>query len=413
MSSRSRSIALFALTFIVLTLFAGPSASADTTLPTSYSAKATAVALELNVFGHGITLGFSHAENASEPNALARGIGALVPDLGNQQDQTASANNDTPTADEPLACGPITLPQDFPVVDLASACSSASAVISDTFPSSEGNAAVANIDVNAGTVLTQLGPQVNGAIGQLLDGLKPVFDAVDNQGINANTLLSDIIGAITDDGDLVRIALGPSKSTSGADAASETATASAQGAVIEVLPRTALHLQPVITINVGAATNTITIDRNTAQATVNYLPSLITVTLADDIATALNLTEDQKSVSVVPGVNQCFLPAPLTSCISIAAGTQGVTDDGITHAEASGVSLQLLTGVQDGVTLNLAGTSVQGVGAIETTREAPPEGPSLARTGGTDESLFAATLFTVAMVGFTLTKLARRRIFTP
>jgi len=414
MSPRSRSIASFALTFVVLTLFAAPSASADTTLPSTYSAKANAVALQLNVFGQGITLGFTHAENASDPSALARGLGALVPGLGNQQDITAAANNDTPSADNPLSCGPITLPNDFPVVSLASACSSATAVVSDTFPSSEGNAAVANVDVNAADVLTQLGGQVNPAIGDALSALQPLFYQLNDQGIDAQTLLSNIISAITEDGDLVRIALGPSKSTSSADAATETATGTAQGAVIEVLPRDSLNLQPVLTIEVGAATNTITIDRNTAQATVNYLPSLVKITIADDIATALSLTDEQKTVSVSPGASQTkLLPAPLTSCIGVASGTQGVTDDGVTHAEASGVSLQLLQGVQNGITLNLAGTSVQGVGALETTREAPPEAPGLARTGGTDNSMFAATLFGVGMVGFTLTKLSRRRIFHP
>ncbi len=412
MSPRSRSIGLFALTFLLLTLFAAPAASADTTSPGTYSAKANAVALELNVFGHDITLGFTHADNASDPTANAQSVGALIPGIGNQSATTATATNDAPSSDQPLACGPITLPNDFPVVSLATACASATAAIANTFPSSTANASVANLDVDANQVLGQVSSQLNGPIGQLLNGLQPVFSALQQQGIDGQTLLNQIISAITG-GDLIRVTLGPSQSTSSATDTLETATASAQGAVIDVLPRDELQLDPVIKIEVGAATNTISIDRNTAKATVNYAPSLVKVTLAQDIATALNLTDEQRVVQVVPGVNQCFLPAPLTSCISIAAGTQSTDADGVTHASASGVSVQLLTGVQGGVTLNLAATNVQGVGALETSRDAPPETPALARTGGSDNSMLAATLFAVAMVGFTLSKLARRRIFQP
>jgi hypothetical protein len=397
-------------------LFGAPAAGADTTLPGSYHAKATSVALQLSIFGQGISLGFAHAENASDPIAVARGIGALIPNLGNQQDQTATVNADGTTDTKPEACGPISLPANFPVVALATACSSATALVANGFPSSEGNAAVATIDVNGSDVLTALGGQLNPVIGQLLDGLKPIFGAVDQTGIDSESLLSDILAAITQDGDLVRIALGPSKSTSSADAAIETATASAQGAVIEVLPRDLLELDPVITIEVGSAANTINVDRNAGTATVDYAPSLVKVTLAKDIATALNLTDEQRVVSVGPGPDPlCLLPAPLTSCISVASGSQGVTPEGITHAEASGVSLQLLTGVQNGITLNLAGTAVEGVGALDTTRDAPPPPPdvSLPRTGGTTDTLLAGSLFALAVGGLTILKISRRRIFVP
>src|SRR4051812_29416931 len=119
MSPRSRLVGLFTVTLFVVTLFAAPAASADTTSPGSYHAKASSVALELNIFGQGITLGLAHAENASDPNAVARGIGALLPNIGNQQDQTATASADGASDDKPELCGQIALPDDFPVVDLA------------------------------------------------------------------------------------------------------------------------------------------------------------------------------------------------------------------------------------------------------------------------------------------------------
>jgi hypothetical protein len=305
------------------------------------------------------------------------------------------------------------LPADFPVVDLATACSAATAAVTDGFPASVGDASVASIDVNGNAVLGQVTSPLNQPIGDLLTGLQPVFDAVkDGSGVDTQTLLNEIIAAITQDGDLIRITLGPSKSTSDASALTETGTASAQGAIIEVLPRDALTLAPVLTIEVGAASNTITVDRTNGTATVDYLPSLVRITIAPDIAAALGLPDGGNVVDVpVSVVPTCFLPAPLESCITVAGGTTSTDDQGVTHAQAAGVSLHLLTGVQDGIWLDLAKTAVEGVGALETSREAPLPPPSdLARTGGTVDTLLAGSLFAVAVGGMVLVRRSRRRL---
>ncbi|MEY2420405.1 MAG: hypothetical protein QOI95_472 [Acidimicrobiaceae bacterium] len=406
---RSRNTAIVGIFAAGLLLTGASAADADTTAPGSYHAKADATALELKVFGQGITLGVTHAENASDPHSASSGLGALVPGIDDNQVATsAAANSETPSDDHPEACGPISLPPDVPVVDLVTACSAASALVANGFPGSVGDATVSKIDVNGNAVLGQVAGPLNQPIGDLLTGLQPVLDAVnDASGVDAESLLNEIISAITEDGDLVRITLGPSRSTSGADALTETATASAQGAVIEVLPRDLLELDPVLTIEVGAASNTITIDRSTGLATVDYSPSIVTATLASDIATALGLSDAQRTVSVAPGQSQCLgLPAPLDSCITVAGGTKSTDDQGVTHANAAGVSLHLLTGVQDGIRLDLAATSVEGVGALETSREAPP--PDLARTGGSVDTMLGGSLFAAAIGGMVLVRRSRR-----
>jgi hypothetical protein len=408
---RSRNTAIVAILAVALLVTGASAAGADTTSPGSYHAKADATALELQVFGQGITLGVTHAENDSDPKSAASGLGALVPAIGNQVERAATASADAPSDDQPQTCGPITLPAAFPLVDLATACSAASALVADGFPGSVGDASVATIDVNGNAVLGQVAGPLNQPIGDLLNGLEPVFDAVNEAtGVDAQSLLNEIIAAITQDGDLIRITLGPSRSTSGADALTESATASAQGAVIEVLPRDLLELDPVLTIEVGASSNTITIDRNTGKATVDFLPSLVRLTIASDIATALELVDGANVIDVpVSVVPMCFLPAPLESCIKLAGGTTSTDDQGITHAQASGVSLHLLTGVQDGIRLDLAKTSVQGVGALDASREAPSDGPPLARTGGTFDTLLGGGLFAVAVGGMMLVRGSRRR----
>jgi hypothetical protein len=141
------------------------------------------------------------------------------------------------------------------------------------------------------------------------------------------------------------------------------------------------------------------------------------VTLADDIAAALP-SAVPNPITVTPGQSFCLgLPAPLDSCITVASGSQGMNADGLAFAEASAVSLHLLTGVQDGVRLDLAATRVEGLGTLDTSRAAPPaippeaavDRPALARTGGTVDTLLAGTLFAAAIGGMTIARGARRR----
>src|SRR5437868_4577738 len=217
--ARSRAAAAVVM-FLAALLLVAPAASADTTTPTTYHAKADSTALQLLVFGQGLTLGVTHAENASDPASAALGLGALVPVIGNQVAQTAAATTDAPSEDHPQACGPVTLPADFPVLSLSTACSAAKAIIDGGFPNSVGDASVASIDVNANAVLGQVTGPLNQPIGDLLTGLQPVLDAVNQQsGVDAQSLLNQVIAAINEDGDLIKISLGPSQSTSGADAA--------------------------------------------------------------------------------------------------------------------------------------------------------------------------------------------------
>jgi hypothetical protein len=212
----------------------------------------------------------------------------------------------------------------------------------------------------------------------------------------------------------VKISLGPSSTDTTATDATETATAAAQGAVIKVLPRDSLGLDPVVTINVGAATNTLTIDRHAGTAAVHYDPAIVRVTLAPDIAATLP-NSVPNPIEVVPGQSMCLgLPAPLDSCITVAGGTSGA-ENGVTHAEATAVSLHLLTGVQDGIRLDLAKTSVQGVGVLDVARDAPPaapapvDSPPLARTGGSVPLGLGAGLMVLGVVGVMVSRPARRR----
>src|SRR5581483_12082982 len=128
------------------------------------------------------------------------------------------------------------------------------------------------------------------------------------------------------------------------------------------------------------------LDRTTGEATVAFEPSLVKVTLADDIAAVLP-PGVPNPLTVTPGQTVCLpLPDPLQSCITVGNGSQSKLADGTTHAEAAAVSLQLLTGLPGGgVQASLARTVVEGlVVAQEGTRaETATPDKVAANTGGT------------------------------
>src|ERR1700704_1812944 len=99
--TRSRNAAVVGIFAVALLVTGASAASADTSSPGSYHAKADATALDLHVFGQGTLAGATHAENASDPSAAASGFGALVPAIGNQVAQTAAATSAAPSDDHP------------------------------------------------------------------------------------------------------------------------------------------------------------------------------------------------------------------------------------------------------------------------------------------------------------------------
>jgi hypothetical protein len=411
---RSRAAAIVAILAAALLITGVSSASADSTLST-YHASADAAALNLQVFGQGLTLGVAHADVADTPKATGRGVGLVLPGdtFVTEEKKEVTGADGSQATDTPPVCGPITLPPEFPILDLSSACAQASAAVAGGLPNASAEGFVTEIAVNA-QELSPATDAVKAAVGQAIAGLKPVFDALPDQ-FDTSTAIEDIIAAITDGGDLLRVTLGSAQSSAGSTGDTVSATASSRAVFIELLPRDGMFgvdenpLLPVVTIEIGASSNTVDVNRTTGEATVHFLPALVRVTIAPDIAAALGLPDGANVVDVpVNVVPTCFLPAPLESCITVAGGSQGKTEEGGTHAEAAGVSVHLLTGVQDGIRLDLANTAVEGFAKTETSRDSPPD-VALARTGGTANTVLGGGLFAVAVGGMMLVRGSRRR----
>ena len=399
-----RTFVAASLTALAAAVAALPSPPAGAQEPVPYRSLADGTALELSLFGQGLTIGLSQAAVDGAPTGTSHAAGALLPGVafGEEQADLANPGDGQPT------CSDVTLPAEVPVLDLSVACGNATAAEGPTSTSSAG---VATISVSATELLndTPLSAiPVQGTVDQLLEGLAPVFDGVSQLGLDAGSLVSQLLNGITQGGDVVVVELGPSNATAGATDPSTTASADARGAVIRVIDRTLLQLPPVLTIEVGVAAATATADRATGTATAEITPALVRVTVAPDIATVLGLP--QNVIEVAPGVDQCIpLPAPLESCITAAGGRVVDTEDGGKRAESEGVSLRLLTGLEGGITLNLAATSAEAAAAAPAPVETAREAPALARTGTSVPMSMAAALVVAGVTGLALVGASRRR----
>lgn len=380
-----------------------------------YRAAASATALELNLLGENLTIGLTDTSADSSVRAVAHAVGALVPALGlvGEENSEATADGQSVGDDQPT-CSALTLPE-MPVLDLSIACGLSAVSINEGNAVTRGTAGVASVAVSATSLLndTPLAElPIQETIDQVLGGLAPVFEVVNELGLDAESLVSELLAGITQGGDLVRVTLGPSEAGTSTDSVLALGSAAAQGAVIEVIDRGLLGLPPVLTIEVGASGASVEADRLTGAATPVVDPSLVRATIAPDIAAILGI--ENNVIDVAPNTDLCIpLPAPLESCITVAGGRTVDTPDGGKRAESEGVGLRLLTGLPGGgVELNLAKSAAEAVAvAPAPVLPAAPEAPTpvLARTGGSAPMALALGLGVAGTAGLALLGATRRR----
>jgi hypothetical protein len=391
----------------VVAATAAAPAGAQAAVP--YRALADGTALELSLFGQGLTIGLSEAAVDGTPVATSHAAGALLPGVAFGE-ETADLGN---PGDGQPTCSELVLPSDVPVLDLAVACGNATTTAA---PGAASSAGVASLAIS-GTELLNDTPlsaiPVQATIDQLLGALAPVFDGVAELGLDAESLVSELLAGITQGGNVVTVELGPSGATAGATDASTTAAGTANGAVIRVIDRSLLSLPPVLTIEVGAAAASATAERATGVASAEIDPALVRVTVAPDIAAASSLPAGP--IEVAPGQDLCLpLPDPLASCITAAGGRVVDIEGGGKRAESEGVSLRLLTGLPEGgIVLNLAAAAAEAAAVAPAAPVAPPvEAPRaapLARTGADVPMTLAVGLAVLGVAGLGTVGAARRR----
>ncbi|MBV8161213.1 MAG: hypothetical protein JO265_09840 [Acidimicrobiia bacterium] len=337
----------------MIAALAAPAAHADT--PESFSATGTARALHISVLGQDATFGVTDGNVGAPLTAVANAAGQLL------QPSTISKvalSSDNSTASDPTdgnqRCAVPSLPAPLSTIlktDLA--CSLATADITKGLPNATGTAGVANVGVNASSLLsgvlgnTPLGSlQLGNTVSQVTSSLQPVLNAISQATsqtpvkLDPTTTITDLLNSLTTQQTLA-LSLGNSTSTLASAASTVTSTATALGGQLSVLPIAALNNTPLATITIGSSKTTATYDRTKGAGTAAFDPALVTV----DLAPVLGLPAALQHISVAPGQTITILQGtPLESTITVADG-HTTTSGQSASAVADGVSIELFKGL--------------------------------------------------------------------
>jgi hypothetical protein len=129
---------------------------------------------------------------------------------------------------------------------------------------------------------------------------------------------------------------------------------------------------PAVSITLGAATTTATLDRSGGAGTASANPAVVTLTLNNPIT-------GSNTIGLAPGQSQTLLAGtPLESTIDV--GSSSVTQGpGGASATANGVTLDLLTGLPGGgITIDLASSNASVTGAALAAAVTPTPAPPAA-----------------------------------
>jgi hypothetical protein len=177
---------------------------------------------------------------------------------------------------------------------------------------------------------------------------------------------------------LVDITVGESIAQTVTTPAAVTATANASGAQIDLLPGLTLGGTPLLSIIVGQAKSVSTFIRATGTSTPTFDAAVARVHLGALLGGIDIPIQLGAPLTLLAGT-------PLETTISLGAG-RTVTDPntGAVASYADGVSIQLLKGLNGGISLELAHAET-GVGGqlklVSQTQVVAPVVPSLAKTG--------------------------------
>ena len=401
---------------------------------TTYAGSSDGRALALNVFGQGLTAGLTHSEAASSgeasdaPFAVATGTGILNPISPVGVSAAAEPDAALPegaTETEGEQCGGA-LPAELAAAGIAAdfACSTSTASAGGGLPSSTSASRVSAIQLNPVNAINQtpLGEVVEGVEGgvdQLLGGLDPLFQGIDEgTGLTTDNFVEDLFELLLNGAPLATVTVGDTASATTATTETVVTECTAEGARIDVLDPAGMELEgvevdapPLVSIQVGASSTKVTATHATGEAVAEATPAIATVR-------APALGEAFAEIAVGPGTAQTIaLPEPLGNIVISAAGTvEENPEGGGKSIQASAVRVHLFQGsepLMDGVELALADClSVAAATAPAPVAPAPPIEPaipSLPRTG-TDGPNGLALAATVGLAGLGLALLRRTRL---
>lgn len=394
-----RMMGLAALGAAATALVFVPGAGAQTDGP-AYAGSSSGEALNLSVFGQGLTLGSTLAELApGTGKAVGTGLATPVFEAGATSASETQAGSADETCEVPL--------DQIPGITIGLACGSAQVTMGPTSTAAAtgrvGSIVLNPVPTILETPLSEVVAPVEGGVDQLLTGLEPVLGPIDDAtDLGLEDTLGDLFDRLFAGAELATVTLGDTASTTTADADTVTSSCVAEGARIDVL--SVLDAPPLISIIVGGAGSEVVVDRATGQGTPTVTPALVTIE-------APTLGPAPISVPIGQTV-EIPLPEPLgSSFIRVADGTTGTNEDGASFATANAVSVDLLNGeaLQGGIELELAGCTSVASGAVAAppAPTAPVAPQQQLPTTGSDDAGTLALAGVVGLAGLGLALLRR------
>jgi hypothetical protein len=371
---------------------AGAQAAGDT-----YAAASRADGVLVRIEGQQVSIASATANADSSPAASATGAGFFTPQHTEGATSAEVVEDGQQDGSEEPVCSDLEAPPEMPVLDAFGACSTSQAAIQGGLPSATSTATGSVISVGVEDLPIGDVP-LGDAVDEVINGLGPLFGGLEDAGIDAETLVNELLEAILE-GDVAAIEMGNAAATvAETEGGQVTATGSIEGAVIGLFDRGELLGGPIVTITLGAATASVTRDRSTGESVPSFTPAPVTIEIAGDIPLPEGFPNP---IELPPGQSQCIpLPPPLESCITAGGGTTEATDDEVT-AKAASMRIDLLTGLPEGgITVALSNAEA-GIAATvpatptssstsQVTAAPPTAPPTLPRTGGPGPWLPAA-----------------------
>lgn len=392
-----------------------PTAGADESI-VDYAVSSAGQSLELSAFGEQLTIGKTTTDLDSLLNASASGLG-LATSAFQGGVSTASVSGEGIDGSAEETCEAVV--SDVPGVSIAMACSASLAQVVDGVPSSIARGRITDAVINPvqpllETPLSDIVAPVEDAVDQLVDALRPLTTAVDeNLDLGLESTVDDLFDSLFAGADLVKLSVGETVATSSVAADALSASCASEGARVDLLdlPATVAGIDPapVASIIVGQASTLVDVSKADATATPTVQPSIVRV-----VVPSMGL--DQQ---VGPGDTvEIPLPEPLgLSRVTVADGTTGVDANGNTFATADAVAIDLLDSdaLSGGIHLALAscssvaGAAVQQIPVTTTAAITPPaQNATLPKTGSNLPNAAAvATALGLSAAGLALLRRSR------
>ncbi|HWF23541.1 MAG TPA: hypothetical protein VG226_15420, partial [Acidimicrobiales bacterium] len=269
MRSRIRgTITAVAVSLLAAASLGGLAASASAaSAPGSFQLKAQGDALSISAFGTSFSGGDSTISADTTPSADAVGSGQLLPSVSGSQHATATAPGQSQNLPQTCASPAVPAPLSTYLSPAGLGCGSAQAALDGNgLPTAGSSGTIAQLNVGAGTALTQI-IVAGSPTFTALQGFLGTLPTPPSGGISLGALLTQLGLSVAQTTGLATISAGTSTGSVSATATTATASNTSSGGTIAILPGAGGAGLPAASITLGAAQTTATLDRTGGAGT--------------------------------------------------------------------------------------------------------------------------------------------------